>query len=149
METKTTYKTRHRDQLLSYLKTVPGQHVTVQDIQTYFKDKKTGIGTATIYRQLERMVEEGLVTKYTIDNNSPACFEYIEQETQCHKEACNHCKCEICGRLIHLHCTEIPEVHKHILEHHGFAVNSMRTVYYGICRDCQEGAAGSAGQEKE
>ncbi|MBQ9156453.1 MAG: transcriptional repressor [Eubacterium sp.] len=136
MESRAKYRTKHRDDLLSFLRTIPGQHVTASDVQAYFKNNGKNIGTATIYRQLDRMVDEGLVTKFTIDSTSPACYQYLEPETHCQDDICYHCKCEECGRVIHLHCHEIPEFHKHILEHHGFEVNSMRTVYYGICSDC-------------
>jgi Fur family ferric uptake transcriptional regulator len=98
------------------------------------------IGTATVYRQLERMVDEGLVQKYTIDANTPACFEYVGADSHA-GEACFHCKCEKCGRLIHLHCEELQGLSEHIREHHGFRINPMRTVFYGLCDACREAEA--------
>ena len=107
MSEKAQYRTRQITELENYLCSMEGKHVTVNDICKYFKEKGISIGTTTVYRQLERMVEQGLVAKYTVDGTSSACFEYLGQEEQCHKHICFHCKCEKCGKLIHLQCEEV------------------------------------------
>lgn len=133
---KSKYKTKHREELLAYLKTVPGIHITVGDVCSYFKERGMAIGQTTVYRQMERMVDDGVVNKYIIDANSPACFEYIGEEAHLEGQACFHCKCEKCGKLIHLQCEELVELQEHLLAHHRFALNPMRTVFYGICDAC-------------
>ena len=129
-----TYKTKQRDELLAFLKTV-NRHVTAAEILKYLKSVGRPMGMATIYRHLEKMVGEGIVNKYMIDNNSPACFEYIGGEHHS-GEVCFHYKCEVCGKLVHLHCEEFKELEKHLLEHHSFVLDPMRTVFYGICKEC-------------
>ncbi|MBR1779879.1 MAG: transcriptional repressor [Oscillospiraceae bacterium] len=140
MANKIQYKTRHRDELLAYLRTIPGEHFTVAEVVAAFERRGQSIGTTTVYRQLERMVGEGLVTKYIIDAGSPACFEYVggAAEHAC-GEACYHCKCEVCGALIHLHCDELPALERHIRAEHGFSLDPARTVFYGVCAKCAEG----------
>ena len=86
---------------------------------------------------MESLVDEGLINKYIIDGNSPACFEYVDQESHRGGEVCFHCKCEKCGKLIHLQCEELKEIGKHLSEEHGFKLNPMRTVFYGVCDDCR------------
>lgn len=130
------YKTKQREALLSYLMAKPGEHVTAGDVCTHFHAQGAHIGTATVYRQLEKLVDEGLVNKYIIDSGSPACFEFVGGE-HCEEEICFHCKCERCGRLIHLHCDELTGIGAHIAAHHGFTINPMRTVFYGVCDACR------------
>ena len=77
MAEKTIYKTQHKEELLSYLSTCPGMHFTVSDLVSHFREEGKPIGTTTVYRQLERLCEKGVVNKYIIDQNSPACFEYV------------------------------------------------------------------------
>ena len=135
MEKKSKYNTKQRDLLIEYLKTVPHTHVTAADIREHFSGIGINIGVSTIYRQLERLVEEGTVKKYTIDSISPACFEYdsgIDEENN----ACFHCKCIECGRLIHLQCEEIKEISEHLYNVHNFTMMSGRTVFYGLCENC-------------
>ncbi|MDD3393692.1 MAG: transcriptional repressor [Clostridia bacterium] len=135
---KGQYKTKQREELLSYLQTLSGKQITVNHVCDYFKAQGKKIGTTTVYRQLERMVDEGVVNKYIVDSNSPAWFEYIGEQSHCVQPVCFHCKCEKCGRLIHLHCNELAGIQKHMLEHHSFQINPMRTVFYGICDVCRE-----------
>ena len=126
---KAPYKTRQMTELLTFLKSVQGSHVTTKGI---------AVGTTTIYRHLEKMVEEGVVTKYVVDGTSSACFEYTGNSKKEDREPCYHCKCEKCGKLIHLQCDEVESLKQHMLEHHSFEMDSMRTVFYGICNDCRE-----------
>ena len=138
MATKGKYNTKQRSELINYLESVPGQHVTISDMCDYFEGIGSGIGRTTIYRQMERLVDEGIVNKYIIDANSPACFEYIKKEEHGHEETdCFHCKCEKCGKLIHLHCDELRMIKRHLEKHHSFFLDPLRTVFYGVCEDCR------------
>lgn len=130
------YKTKQMTELLAFLKSVQGSHVTVKDICDYFETRGIAVGTTTIYRQLEKMVSEGLVAKYVVDGTSSACFEYTGDKEESHA-VCYHCKCEKCGKLIHLQCDEVENLKQHMLEHHDFEMNPLRTVFYGLCSECR------------
>ena len=109
----------------------------MNEICDFFREKGISIGTTTIYRQLEKMVKEGLVAKYVIDGSSSACFEYIGNHGEEH-ENCYHCKCEKCGKLIHLQCNEVEILKQHMQQHHDFQMDPHRTVFYGICGECSK-----------
>ena len=86
-------------------------------------------------------MEEGSIQKYSLGPGDSACYAYVENP-QC--AAHSHCKCEVCGRLIHLDCEELREIRHHLMDHHGFAWNAGKTVFYGICEQCRkEMAVGS------
>ena len=138
MANKSQYRTKQMAEILSYLQSMQGSHVTVHDIHAYFKSKNISVGTTTIYRHLDRMVEEGIDAKYVVDEKSSACFEYLGDKSHCHPTVCFHCKCEKCGKLIHLHCKELEAVYLHLLNDHGFQVDAPRSVIYGLCEDCQQ-----------
>jgi len=138
MNHKNPYKTRQREELLAFLETAPGEHLTAADITEAFRRRGRSIGTATVYRQLERLVDEGVLNKYTIDAGSPCCFEYVGARAHRTDGPCFHCKCEACGRLIHLHCEELEGLAGHISAEHGFEINPLRTVFYGLCETCRE-----------
>ena len=140
MTSTAVYRTKQRELLLEYLETVPGIHITAGDACAYFRSHGADIGQSTVYRQLEKLVDEGLVIKYTVDGNTPACFEYTGGDVHTDAGTCFHCKCEKCGRLIHLHCDALEEVQHHLLSGHGFRMNPIRTVIYGLCEDCAKAA---------
>ena len=135
---KTQYKTKQMIELLTFLQSVQGSHVTVNDICSYFETKGIAVGTTTVYRHLAKMVKEGLVAKYVIDGTSSACFEYIGKQNSEADTTCYHCKCEKCGKVIHLECEEMTHLGKHMLDDHGFQWDFTRTVFYGICQQCRE-----------
>ena len=138
MIAKSKYKTKQREILLDYLKTVPGKHFTAGDICEYFRAQGASIGQSTVYRQLEELVNEGIINKYVLDPNGPACFEYMAEDDHCEGEVCFHCKCEKCGKLIHMHCDELIGIQQHLSAEHQFKLDPMRTVFYGLCEECSE-----------
>jgi Fur family transcriptional regulator, ferric uptake regulator len=135
---KAPYKTKQMTELLTYLKSVQGNHITVSDISSYFQKKGIAVGTTTIYRHLEKMVQEGVVAKYVVDGTTSACFEYTGKQDKEKKIVCYHCKCEKCGKLIHLQCNEVEILKQHMMEHHSFEMDPLRTVFYGICSECRK-----------
>ncbi|MBR2822358.1 MAG: transcriptional repressor [Clostridia bacterium] len=117
-------------------KTHPESHHTVAQIRDHLVRVGKPISTATIYRQMERFVTDGTVRKYLLETGDSACYEYVgANKHECASHF--HCKCEKCGRLIHMDCDELREIQRHLKEHHGFLWNAGRTVFYGICDQCQ------------
>ena len=136
MNVKTKYHTKQREDLLSYLETVPGTHLTVGDIYTALQNQGSPMGQTTVYRQLESLLEEGLVNKYTLDAKCPACYEYVPKGDHV-ASLCFHCKCTQCGKLYHLHCEELESIATHLKEEHHFLLDPRRTVFFGLCEGCQ------------
>lgn len=137
MTRRSTYQTRQMKELREFLASTDGKHVTVKDICRYFDEAARPVGTATVYRNLEKLVEEGIVAKYSADPSDSACFSYIGSGEECCHPVCFHLKCQKCGRLIHLECDEITSLSEHMLRAHGFELNPVRTVFYGLCEDCR------------
>lgn len=136
MAERSMYKTKQRELLISYLKEMQGEHITAYDACEYLKSQGEKIGQSTVYRQLERLVDEGIVSKYVVDGSTSACFEYTGEESHVSAGVCFHCKCEVCGKLIHMHCGELEEIGTHLYADHRFRLNPMRTVFYGVCDAC-------------
>ena len=128
------YKTRQGEEIAAYLASIPGEHVTAGDVCAHFQAQGRAVGAATVYRQLERLVSDGLVNKYIIDESSSACFAWMGGE-HC-ADRCYHCKCEKCGKLIHMSCPELDHIAAHLTADHSFRLNPLRTVFYGVCEDC-------------
>ncbi len=136
MAERARYKTRQSELLLAYMKSRIGEHVTAGDICAYFREQGLPVGQSTVYRRLEGLVDEGVIKKYAVTGGS-ACFEYVGEDACEEPKHCFHCKCSGCGRLIHLHCEDLEEIQKHLLDKHGFMLDPMRTVFYGFCEDCR------------
>ena len=131
------YLTKQGRLIREYLESLGGRHVSVQEIAENLPEK---VGVSTIYRQLEKLEEQGLVRKY-ISDGEPACYQFAGE----HISGCGghlHLKCSACGRLIHLECEEFDKLSEHLYREHGFRTDPLRTSLYGVCRDCLEKEAG-------
>ncbi|MCM1508508.1 MAG: transcriptional repressor [Ruminococcus flavefaciens] len=136
MKQDSGYKTRQKEKLLDYLVRNKEKHTNVQEISAFLTAEGTPLGTATIYRQLDKLVECGMVRRYNFDGKTGACYQYIEDDSECHEHF--HLKCTICGKLIHLNCDRLSSINRHIFEKHGFQVDSSQTVFYGKCSECSD-----------
>ena len=125
------YQTKQGRALVEYLRSQGSRHVSVQQIAAGLPEK---IGTATIYRQLDKLAAQGLVRKYVSDGD-PACYQYVGEDAKnCMQHF--HLKCSSCGELIHLECEEMGRLSEHILREHGFRTDPLRSVLYGTCAEC-------------
>ena len=135
MKKDSGYNTKQKENLLEYLIKNKEKHTNVQEISAFLSAEGIPVGVATIYRQLDRLVEQGLVRKYAFDGKTSACYQYIENEEQCRSHF--HLKCLGCGKLIHLDCEHLAGLSRHIEEEHDFTLDYSQTVFYGRCSDCK------------
>ena len=138
MRTRMPYKTRHRDEILKILRENEGEHMTAGQILEQLRTKGVTIGVATIYRQLDRLVEEGAVNKYMVDAVTGSCYEFKGEHGS--KSAYVHGKCEKCGKLVHIERKFVEEAMQGLSETKagsGFELDCTRTLFYGICGDCR------------
>lgn len=131
---KQEYNTKQKEYILEYLRANVRRHVSVGDILEHLRREGREVGTTTVYRYLDRLCRSGEVRKYVIDETSGACYQYISDRHGCAEHF--HLKCIRCGRLIHVDCTYLEEVGRHIGEHHRFSVDNSKTVFYGTCEAC-------------
>jgi Fur family ferric uptake transcriptional regulator len=137
-----SYVTRQREALRDYLRSLAGEHVSAEDIVGHFAAMGQPIGRATVYRCLDRLEREGCVQRYTMGAHKASCFEYIDRSEEVYEHF--HLQCERCGTLQHVECNTLSDMERHIRQSHGFDVNPLRTVLYGVCHNC--GQAGMKGK---
>lgn len=124
------YKTRQRELILNYLIENKNHHVIADDIAEHLS-----VGKSTVYRYLDKLVNDGIVRKYNIADGKSACYQYCEN-TDCHNHY--HFKCNECGNLFHIECSHIDNMTQHIYKSHRFNVDLCKTVIYGICESCSK-----------
>ena len=127
------YKTKHKTELIEFLKKNEDKHLTIHEIQRSLK----GIPQANLYRLMDSLVKSGQVRKYFIEPNSSCCFQYVDSE-HCHEHF--HLICKKCGKLIHLECDEVDHLLQHIKYDHGFDIDVSKVNFYGECEECRKEA---------
>lgn len=129
------YNTKQKEYILEVLKSFGDQHITAGELSQCLQKQNTPVGTATIYRYLEQLAEEGILRKYILDGKHGACYQYIGNEhNNCRQHF--HLKCLCCGTLLHVNCNYLNTLEEHIKEHHNFCIDHTKTVLYGYCQKC-------------
>ena len=136
MHRPANYSTKQGEAVLAYLATAKDAFVSVAQIEEHLKKKNVAISRPTIYRQLEKLVSDGKVSKYALDGVSVACFRYNDPSGY-GQDTC-HLKCEMCDSIFDLECDEIEHISRHISEKHAFQVNDRKIVFYGKCETCRQ-----------
>ena len=134
MKRPSSYNTKQREAVLAYIVSFGNTHVTAAQITSHFESEKISVGRTTIYRYLDKLVQDGKLRKYNVDGISGACYRYIDGNDEQQKRLV--LKCEDCGELVQLNCDELNEINQHILQDHTFKVNPVKTVFYGKCGLC-------------
>ena len=128
-----TYNTRQKDEISAIIDRQEGRHFTAEEICEALKQNGGHVGLSTVYRHLERLVNEGNLRKYVSNAGESACYQAARG---CREHF--HLKCIVCGKLEHLSCSFLDDIGHHLAEEHGFSIDPSRTVFYGICKECEK-----------
>ena len=129
------YNTKQKAAIIKCVEDMNGKHFTVDSVCKQLSQSGEVVGRTTVYRCLEKLTEEGALRKYTAAAGESACYQLVNGH-HCHEHF--HLKCEKCGSLIHMECDELESIAEHIKSHHGFCLNPLKTVIYGVCEVCAE-----------
>ncbi|MBR6314463.1 MAG: transcriptional repressor [Clostridia bacterium] len=128
------YKTKQKQSLLRVLRENSERALTIEEWTALLHKQGAPIGKTTVYRWMDKLVESGLVRKFTAGRGQSATFQPVEPHRDCDSHL--HLKCVSCGKFIHLDCDVMAGVNEHVLEHHGFQIDNRRSLLYGLCEDC-------------
>lgn len=126
------YRTKQRALVLSLLQRAGDRHLTADEIARSLAEEGNPVGRTTVYRCLDRLVEQGAVRKFLLGEGESACYQY--QSGECHSHY--HLKCSRCGALLHLECSYLDGMAAHLREEHRFAIDPAKIVLYGLCDRC-------------
>lgn len=127
------YKTKQRQDLLDFMRSNVGQHVSIHQIYQHFKAQGKPIGLTTIYRYIDKLSEEGLIRKYNAAGANGASYEYVDEE-----QPRISFQCDVCGKIEHIQCENFNHTAQHMFEDHGIRLNTRKTIFYGECHECGE-----------
>lgn len=130
------YNTKQQKAILGYIAENTDSYITVNQISEHMKAQNIKIGLTTIYRHLEKLIEQGLISKIKVDGLNGACYKYGQPE----ERAYFGLKCEKCGKILKVDCSHLKLFYEHINSEHKFSINQNKTIFYGICKTCSVSA---------
>ena len=126
------YHTKQQQAVLRVLEARGGESVTAAELAEELRRGGCPVGTATIYRQLERLEQSGLIHK--VNTEEGAFYQFCGRAGG--ERDCFLLKCERCGRILHLDCSHLQELYDHLEAEHHFRINPHKTLFTGLCDVC-------------
>lgn len=131
-----SYNTKSKQMILDFLTANSERTVDVAEISKYLKDNDYEVNVTTIYRCLDKLVANNLISKYTDDSGKKATYRFVGENSCCHEHL--HLQCSGCGKIIHLDCEFMDELIEHITKKHDFDLRCDKSILYGKCKECSE-----------
>ena len=128
------YHTKNKDAIMAYLELHKDHSFSAYDVNEYMQSKGIQVNLTTIYRNLDRLTESGIVMKYKTAEDECCRYQCAQPQSQCHEHI--HMQCRECGRILHMECHFMEEITAHLYEHHGFSLECTGSVLMGICEEC-------------
>lgn len=104
-------------------------HPTAQEVYERVRRTSPGIGFATVYRTLSRLVDSGQALVLSLGD---AAARY-DANTARH----DHLVCEQCGRAVDVDSGVPAELVTRLAKTSGFRITGYDLQFRGLCRDCQ------------
>lgn len=136
MAERKEYKTKTRVQILDFIRDNHSNTISVSDIMDYLKSIGSTVNQTTVYRYLEKLCDEHIVVKYPDKSGKKSVYQFIDKQNDCANHL--HLKCTQCGKLVHMDCSFIDKLSKHLKKNHNFVIQYKGNILYGICKDCQK-----------
>lgn len=104
-------------------------HPTMNEIMNKVKEKDGSIGQATVYRNVNKLVDSGKVKRLLLSTDN------IRYDGNSFSH--DHLVCIKCGKIIDLYDNNYTNDKKRLEEEYSFKVSSVFTTYEGVCANCQ------------
>ena len=124
------YNTKQKDKILDIIKKEKHEF-TIKDIYSKLENE---IGLTTIYRLVDKLIEENVLSK-NIGKDNITYYQYLEK---CDHEDHFYLKCEKCKEMIHIDCKCIEELTNHIEKEHKFKPSHEHIIINGLCKKCSK-----------
>lgn len=119
---------KQREEVFNCIKDAKN-HPTAEEIYMLLKENNPNISRGTVYRNLNLLVDKGIVKKISI-SNMPDRFDYV-----CKSHS--HAVCEVCGGVFDFNFElNENELNKTIKEQTDLEVFSNEFTIYGVCKKC-------------
>lgn len=125
------YQTKQKKLLLDFLQQNSANPLTIEEIAAGLQGE-TVPGKSTVYRLVNRLVEEGSVRRFSKGNSRHFVYQFLECHSGCQQM---HCRCVSCGKLFHMDHTLSQQLKK-TLAVGGFVLDTANTTLMGRCKGC-------------
>lgn len=124
-----TYNTSQRQHLVDFMKNNADRQYTIEEIAEHIEN----VGKSTVYRLINRMVDEGIVRRTIRGNSRQFLYQYSAAEG-CSSHL--HMKCRECGKVLHMDDGQSKILMEILHESRNFDLDLKETLLMGRCEKC-------------
>jgi Fur family ferric uptake transcriptional regulator len=106
-------------------------HLTSMQIYDEIRQQLPAVNQSTVYRSLERLVSQGLVSVSDMGTGSTV-YETVADGMH------HHLVCQKCGKVITISHKDVADFFSSIQQKFSFTVITNHLILFGICEDCQK-----------
>lgn len=128
--------TRQRD-LVAQVIFASDRHLAADEVAAVLRQQGTPIGTATIYRALETLVDAGFARAHDFGEG------FRRFEALVPGRAHGHLICSRCGTVTEFALDRLERALPLVADEHEFLAERYRVELHGHCRDCRRSGAGA------
>ena len=116
------------------------RHLSAEEVYFEVVNQYPQIGLATVYRNLEFLVQQGLVSRFDFGDRRSR-YELIEKQRGA--EHHHHLVCTRCGKIINYtdfiddEVELLQNTEKGLAQKYDFEITNHIIQFYGICGDCR------------
>lgn len=107
-------------------------HLSADDVARRLAGRGEAVGTATVYRTLDLLVQSGLVREHHFGEG------FKRYEPMPAGQTHEHCICVACGRVMEFANDRLERMIALLADEAAFRPQHHRLEIYGLCRECQQ-----------
>ena len=120
--------TKQRQTIYDYFLRHPEKHPTAEEVYEEIRQKEPGIGIATVYRNLKRLVEQGKLRELNLEKQGVR-YDLYEQEHY-------HFICDVCGKVDNFTMPVLDHIDAEVSKLVQGSITSKSLIFHGICQHC-------------
>ena len=106
-----------------------GDHLTVEDVYSYVRERNAKVNLSTVYRSLNFLASQGLVTELH-RGTDPTLYAAVKEKPHA------HAICQRCGMVLPVDASMLEPLLAQITSSNGFQVMLGRVELPGLCQSC-------------
>lgn len=106
------------------------EHPTAEMVYETVKKEIPNISLGTVYRNLNQLVEKGMIKLVVLPNEGNRFDKTLEHH--------DHVYCQSCKNLFDIPSSNLMQINHAIEKETGFQILSQNIIFEGICKNCHE-----------
>lgn len=131
-----SYHTKTSDLISQFVQSKLEHGFTAVELMEFLKDRGMEVNKTTVYRNLDKLTEQGLLIKHKSSVSDGFIYQNAEEGENCHEHI--HFQCSKCSSVMHLSDEKTVAYIKSISKTMGLEIDLDNSTLNGLCPKCKK-----------